>query len=83
MKPDVVASFLDERLGAALVAAFVYGSVAAGRAGPTSDHGPFLSGIGDYTERIRTGRVLPARPSPSDAEIPEGLRLLCRALGYL
>jgi len=33
----VVAAFLDERLGGDLVAAFIYGSVAAGRAGPASD----------------------------------------------
>jgi len=47
------------------------------------DHGPFLSGIGDFTDRIRTGHVLPGRALPPDAEIPEGLRPWCRALGYL
>ncbi|MCW6003483.1 sulfotransferase [Micromonospora sp. CPCC 205371] len=47
------------------------------------DHGPFLSGIGDFTDRIRAGRVLPGRPQPTNAEIPEGLRPLCRTLGYL
>jgi hypothetical protein len=47
------------------------------------DHGPFLSGIGDFTDRIRAGRVLPGRPLPPVAEISKGLRPLCRALGYL
>lgn len=37
MNADMIASFLDEHLGSDLVAAFVYGSVAAGRAGPASD----------------------------------------------
>ncbi|MFL6076976.1 MAG: sulfotransferase family protein [Mycobacteriales bacterium] len=46
------------------------------------DHGPFLAGIGDFTDRIRTGRVLPGRPMPTEAETPEPLRPLCRDLGY-
>ncbi|MTK05432.1 sulfotransferase [Micromonospora sp. CP22] len=47
------------------------------------DHGPFLQGIGDFTDRIRAGRVLPGRPAPTQAQTPEELRSLCRALGYL
>jgi Sulfotransferase family len=47
------------------------------------DHGPFLCGIGDFSERIRTGRVLPGRPDPTEDEIPEELRPLCISLGYL
>jgi Sulfotransferase family len=47
------------------------------------DHGPFVPGIGDFTERIRAGRVLQARPDPTEDEIPEDLRPLCRSLGYL
>ncbi|NIL57887.1 sulfotransferase family protein [Salinispora arenicola] len=47
------------------------------------DHGPFRAGIGDFTERIRAGRVLPGRPNPTEPEIPEELRSLCRRLGYL
>jgi len=54
------------------------GMVEYGRA----DHGPLLAGIGDFTDRIRTGRVQPARRMPTEAETPEPLRLLCRALGY-
>ncbi|GAA4714934.1 nucleotidyltransferase domain-containing protein [Phytohabitans rumicis] len=37
MNADMIASFLDEHLGSDLVAAFIYGSVASGRAGPASD----------------------------------------------
>jgi hypothetical protein len=47
------------------------------------DHGPFASGIGDFTERIRAGPVLQARPDPTEDEILEDLRPLCRSLGYL
>jgi Sulfotransferase family len=47
------------------------------------DHGPFVSGIGDFGDRIRTGHVLPGRPAPGESDIAEELRPLCRALGYL
>ncbi|GGK72425.1 sulfotransferase family protein [Mangrovihabitans endophyticus] len=47
------------------------------------DHGPFLPGIGDFTQRIRVGRVLPGRPDPGSAEVPEELRTFCQSLGYL
>ncbi len=53
------------------------GMVEYGRA----DHGPYLAGIGDFTDRIRTGRVLPSRALPPQAETPEPLRPFCRALG--
>jgi hypothetical protein len=49
----------------------------------SQDHGPFLSGIGDFTERIRTGRVLPGRPDPPAADVPEELRPFCHSFGYL
>jgi hypothetical protein len=49
----------------------------------SQDHGPLLSGMGDFAERIRAGRVLPDRPDPTTAEIPEDLRPFCRFLGYL
>jgi hypothetical protein len=47
------------------------------------DHGPFQAGIGDFTERIRAGRVLLSRPDPTTDEVPEDLRQVCRSLGYL
>ena len=47
------------------------------------DHGPFVSGIGDFTDRIRAGRVLPGRPDPTASDVSEDLRPFCRSLGYL
>lgn len=47
------------------------------------DHGPFLRGIGDFTERIGSGRVLSGRPLPAAADVPKRLRPICEALGYL
>src|SRR2546430_8646876 len=47
-----------------------------------ADHGPYLAGIGDFTDRIRTGRVLSSRALPTEAETPEPLQPFCRALGY-
>jgi hypothetical protein len=49
----------------------------------SADHGPYLAGIGDFTERIRAGRVLAGRSMPTEAEIPDSLRPFCRNLGYL
>jgi hypothetical protein len=46
------------------------------------DHGPYLHGIGDFSEQIKAGRVLPGRPAPLTAEVPEMLRQACDALGY-
>ncbi|WNI18825.1 sulfotransferase family protein [Actinacidiphila sp. ITFR-21] len=49
----------------------------------TVDHGPFVPGIGDFTEKIRSGVVLPGRGLPADSEVPPGLIAACRAFGYL
>lgn len=46
------------------------------------DHGPFVRGIGDFTEKIRRGVVLPGRDLPADVEVPASLREASRALGY-
>lgn len=46
-------------------------------------HGDFVKGIGDWREKIRTGRVQPGRPLPSPDEIPERLRDISKAWGYL
>ena len=46
------------------------------------DHGPYVQGIGDFSDRIRSGVVQPSRPQPDPAEIPEELRDLCRTLSY-
>lgn len=44
------------------------------------DHGRFRVGLGDWSEKIRSGAVHPAVPAP--AEVPAGLRELCAAWGY-
>ncbi|WP_033284296.1 sulfotransferase family protein [Streptomyces sp. NRRL F-525] len=40
-------------------------------------------GFGDWNEKIRSGQVQPDRPAPELEEIPEVLRPMCRAWGYL
>lgn len=74
-EPDSVTRRICEYLGVPWESAMIeYGR---------QDHGPFLEGIGDFTDRIRVGRVVSGRPVPTEAQTPEELRPLCRALGYL
>lgn len=47
------------------------------------DHGPFLPFIGDWTDKIATGRIQSPRPLPRPDEVPEHLRAACREWGYL
>ncbi len=47
------------------------------------EHGPYARGIGDWSEKIRSGRVHPAPPPPAVDEIPESLRDIAAAWGYL
>jgi hypothetical protein len=44
------------------------------------DHGRYRVGLGDWTDKIRSGVIHPATPAPED--VPEGLRELCAAWGY-
>ncbi|MBE1607026.1 sulfotransferase [Actinopolymorpha pittospori] len=46
-------------------------------------HGTFRAGIGDWTVKIRSGRVQPGRALPDPADVPEGLRPIAEAWGYL
>ncbi|MDT0305850.1 sulfotransferase [Streptomyces sp. DSM 44917] len=39
-------------------------------------------GLGDWREKIRTGRVQPGRALPEAAEVPEALHRICAAWGY-
>jgi hypothetical protein len=45
------------------------------------DHGRYRVGLGDWTEKIRSGEIHPAAPAP-DTD-PDALRDLCEAWGYL
>ncbi len=46
-------------------------------------HGGFELGIGDFTDRIRSGRVQAATQLPADHEVPPELRDVAAAWGYL
>jgi hypothetical protein len=43
----------------------------------------FKAGLGDWNEKIRSGRVLPPDPLPEPDEVPEALRPIAAAWGYL
>jgi hypothetical protein len=43
----------------------------------------FVTGLGDWSGKIRSGKVQPARPLPADEEIPEVLREISGKWGYL
>jgi hypothetical protein len=46
------------------------------------DHGPLRAGLGDWTQRIRTGKIQPARPRPDGDDLSSALQDLARASGY-
>lgn len=46
------------------------------------DHGSFGAGLGDWKEKIKTGRVQPPAPLPTLEETPSALRELAVAWGY-
>jgi hypothetical protein len=45
-------------------------------------HGTIKPGLGDWSERIRTGRIQPPRQVEPDAELSDELRAIARAWGY-
>ncbi|MFF0201831.1 sulfotransferase family protein [Streptomyces sp. NPDC005017] len=49
----------------------------------TVNHGPFVQGIGDFTENIKSGVVQPGRSLPADADVPDSLMEACRTFGYV
>lgn len=49
----------------------------------TADHGSFKAGLGDWSDRIRSGKVQPIDRLPSREEIPAGLLDISNAWGYL
>ena len=46
------------------------------------DPDTFVSGIGDWSDKIRSGTVQQGRPLPPPDEVPEELREMCRTWGY-
>jgi hypothetical protein len=46
-------------------------------------HGHFKAGLGDWSQKIKSGRVHAPDPPPPAEEIPPALVELCRAWGYL
>jgi hypothetical protein len=47
----------------------------------TNDHGPLVMGLGDWSEKLRSGRVHDADPVP-DVELSDGLRRVAAEWGY-
>jgi len=47
------------------------------------DHGRFRAGLGDWSDKIKSGRIQAPEPLPDPREIPEALRPLSAAWGYL
>jgi hypothetical protein len=48
-----------------------------------ADHGSFKAGLGDWSDRIRSGKVQPIERLPSRDEIPQALVDMSRTWGYL
>jgi hypothetical protein len=46
------------------------------------DHGPLVDGVGDWSERIRSGRIQAAPPVDAPRRTPSALLPLCRRWGY-
>lgn len=47
------------------------------------EHGPIRAGLGDWTQRIRTGRIQPPRASQPTIELTPDLKAIARAWDYL
>jgi LPS sulfotransferase NodH len=47
------------------------------------DHGGFKAGLGDWGQKIRSGKVVAPAPLPAPDEVPERLRGRAKAWGYL
>jgi hypothetical protein len=47
------------------------------------DHGRLRPGLGDWSEQIKSGRVQAPKPLPGPDEVPEALRKLTVAWGYM
>jgi hypothetical protein len=47
------------------------------------EHGRFRAGLGDWADKIKTGQVQEAEPPPAPDDVPEALRPVAAAWGYL
>ena len=47
------------------------------------DHGPLKAGLGDWSAKIKSGRVQPAPPPPPASEVRASLLPVARAWGYV
>jgi hypothetical protein len=47
------------------------------------EHGRMRAGLGDWSEQIKSGRVQAPKPLPTPDEVPEALRGLTTAWGYM
>src|SRR3954462_13024251 len=73
-EPERVTRELCEFLGVAWEAAMLdYGQ---------PSHGRYKAGLGDWSEKIKSGQIQAADPLPSADEIPEPLRPIADAWGY-
>ena len=48
-----------------------------------ADHGRYRRGIGDWNEKLRSGRIHVAPPPPPESEVPPSLHEFAAAWGYL
>jgi hypothetical protein len=47
------------------------------------DHGTFVRGLGDWSDKIQSGTIAPAPPDPKPEDVPDDLKEICRLMGYL
>jgi LPS sulfotransferase NodH len=47
------------------------------------EHGRYKAGLGDWADKIKTGHVQAAEPPPAPEDVPEPLRAVAAAWGYL
>lgn len=72
--PEVVTTQICQYLGVRWEAEMLdYGNV---------NHGRFKGGIGDWSAKIRSGRIQPAAPPPPLADLPPRVRELAESWGY-
>jgi hypothetical protein len=49
----------------------------------SGDHGNFVRGLGDWNDKIKSGRIEPAPPDPRPEDVPDELKEICRLMGYI